>query len=42
MGGPSAPLTVEQSVTAMLKILDGLKPGDTGRFFNHDGTTIPW
>lgn len=42
MGGPSAPLTVEQSVTAMLKILDGLKPGDTGRFFDHDGTTIPW
>lgn len=42
MGGPGAPLTVEQSVTAMLKLLDGLKPDDTGRFFNYDGATIPW
>lgn len=42
MGGPSAPLTVEQSVTAMLKLLDGLKPADTGRYFNHDGASIAW
>lgn len=42
MGGPSAPLTVEQSVTAMLKLLDSLKPADTGRYFNHDGASIAW
>lgn len=42
MGGPSAPLTTEQSVAAMLKLLDGLKPGDSGKYFNYDGGTLPW
>jgi len=42
MGGPSAPLTVEQSVAAMLKVLDGLKPGETGKFFNYDGKGLEW
>lgn len=42
MGGPNATLTPEQSVTGLLKIIDGLKPEDTGAFFNYDGKTLPW
>ncbi len=42
MGGTQAPLTPEQSVSAMLKVIDGLKPEDTGRFFNYDGKPIAW
>lgn len=26
----------------ILRTLDGLQPGDTGKFFAYDGTTIPW
>jgi NAD(P)-dependent dehydrogenase (short-subunit alcohol dehydrogenase family) len=26
----------------ILRMLDGLQPGDTGRFFAYDGTVIPW
>ncbi|HUD70872.1 MAG TPA: SDR family oxidoreductase [Dongiaceae bacterium] len=42
MGGPDAPLTPEQSVTGMRKVLDGLKPEDTGKFWSYDGSNIPW
>ncbi len=42
MGGQAATLTVEQSVPAMVKVIDGLKPADTGRFINYDGTEFPW
>ena len=42
MGGSSATLTIEQSVPAMVKVIDGLKPADNGRFLNYDGTELPW
>ena len=42
MGGSAAPLTVDQSVPAMVKVIEGLKPSDNGRFINYDGTEIPW
>ncbi len=42
MGGSSAPLTPEKSIAAMRKVIEGLEPDDTGRFFNYDGTEIPW
>jgi len=42
MGGPNAELTPEQSITGMRKVIDGLKPEDTGRFFRHDGATVAW
>lgn len=42
MGGEAATLTIEQSVPAMVKLIDGLKPSDNGRFINYDGTEIPW
>ncbi len=42
MGGPNADLTPEQSIAGMRKVLDGLRPEDTGRFFKHDGSTVAW
>jgi NAD(P)-dependent dehydrogenase (short-subunit alcohol dehydrogenase family) len=42
MGGQTATLTIEQSVPAMVKVIDGLKPADNGRFINYDGTELPW
>lgn len=42
MGGPTAPTPPEQSVAAMRRVIDSLGPEQSGRFFNHDGTEIPW
>lgn len=42
MGGTAATLAIEQSVPAMVKVIDGLKSADTGRFFNYDGSGIVW
>ena len=42
MGGPNATMTPEQSITAMRKVIDGLKPSDSGMLFNFDGTHPPW
>ena len=42
MGGSAATLTIEQSVPSMVKVIDGLKPADNGRFLNYDGTELPW
>jgi len=37
MGGAGAPLTVQQSVTAMRRTLDSLDAGQKGAFLHHDG-----
>jgi len=42
MGGPQAPLRPEESVHAMLQVIDGLSVEQSGRFFNYDGSEIPW
>ncbi|AGA32859.1 Short chain dehydrogenase [Thioalkalivibrio nitratireducens DSM 14787] len=42
MGGPNAEITVSESVTRMLAILDGASADDNGRFIDIDGSTIPW
>ena len=42
MGGQDAPLSPEQSVQAMLKVMDRLGSKDSGRFFNERGRLIPW
>jgi NAD(P)-dependent dehydrogenase (short-subunit alcohol dehydrogenase family) len=42
MGGPSGKLTPAESVTALRRLIAGLKPEDTGRFFNYDGKPYPW
>jgi NAD(P)-dependent dehydrogenase (short-subunit alcohol dehydrogenase family) len=42
MGGPSALIEPEESVSAMRKVIAGLTMEDTGRFFNYDGPEISW
>jgi NAD(P)-dependent dehydrogenase (short-subunit alcohol dehydrogenase family) len=42
MGGPGARLKPEDSVAAMLKVIDGLGPSDTGRFLDRRGRDQPW
>jgi NAD(P)-dependent dehydrogenase (short-subunit alcohol dehydrogenase family) len=42
MGGASAPLRVEDSVGAMRRLFDKLRPSDSGKFFGHDGREHPW
>ena len=42
MGGANATLTIDQSVPAMVKVIDGLTARHNGRFINYDGTEIPW
>lgn len=42
MGGSGADIEVSESVNGMRRVMAGLKPADTGRFFNYDGSDIPW
>jgi NAD(P)-dependent dehydrogenase (short-subunit alcohol dehydrogenase family) len=42
MGGASASLSVSQSVSGMLKLIDQLSLSDTGKFFAWDGRELPW
>ena len=42
MGGPSAPLTPTESVSAMRRLIGKLGPAQSGKFFNHDGREYPW
>jgi NAD(P)-dependent dehydrogenase (short-subunit alcohol dehydrogenase family) len=42
MGGPGAPLSPQESVAAMRRLFDGLKPADSGKFFDRAGSEIPW
>ena len=42
MGGEAAPLTPEASVSGLRRVIGGLRREDSGRFFAHDGSTIPW
>ena len=42
MGGPNATLSPEESVSALRRLIEKLGPGDSGRFYNHDGREYPW
>jgi len=42
LGGPNAPVTVEESVAGMKKVIDGLKLADTGKLLTFEGKTLPW
>mgnify|MGYP006207126353 CR=1 FL=1 len=45
-GGPSAPLTPEQSASSLRQtlncILEQRDPKHRGAFLNHDGQSLPW
>ncbi|KZT51701.1 NAD(P)-binding protein [Calocera cornea HHB12733] len=40
MGGPDAPLSAKEAVAQLIKVIDGLKPADNGKFMHIDGTEI--
>lgn len=42
MGGPNAPLKVQDSVAGIRAVIGALKPADTGTFWSHDGEQMPW
>lgn len=42
MGGYKAPLTPEQSVQGLLKVIDNLTEKKTGQFLTWDGNELPW
>lgn len=42
MGGASAPISVQASVAGQQKLFDTLASEHSGRFFNYDGTELPW
>lgn len=42
MGGPQAPLSVDESVASLRSTFARLGPSDNGSFLNHDGTPLPW
>ncbi|HEY0635096.1 MAG TPA: SDR family oxidoreductase [Gammaproteobacteria bacterium] len=42
MGGPGAPLSVEQSVHGMRQRIERFTLAQSGRFYRYDGSEIPW
>jgi NAD(P)-dependent dehydrogenase (short-subunit alcohol dehydrogenase family) len=42
MGGEAAPLTAPESVAGMRRVIGGLTQQDSGRFFDYEGTPVPW
>jgi len=42
IGGAGAPLSAPTSVRGLRKVIQSLKSKDSGKFFSHDGSTIPW
>lgn len=42
MGGPNARLSPEESVSGLVKVIEGLGPEDNGAFFDHSGKQLPW
>jgi NAD(P)-dependent dehydrogenase (short-subunit alcohol dehydrogenase family) len=42
MGGPKAPLTVQESVASLRALLERVSLADSGRFLNFDGAELPW
>ena len=42
MGGRNAPLTPQESVAAIRRLIEKLNPEHSGKFFNHDGREHPW
>jgi len=42
MGGPNGEISVEESAQKLSKILDNCSIEDSGKFFDIDGSIIPW
>ena len=42
MGGPSATLTPQESVTALRRLIETFGPNNSGKFYHYDGSEYPW
>ena len=42
MGGSRAHLTVDESVTGIIKVISSLEKSQTGSFLSYDGSILPW
>ena len=42
MGGPNAPVSIDESIEVMTQVIDTTDIRDTGRFLNYDGKELPW
>ena len=42
MGGQHAAITIDDSISSMLKLFESLDKSKSGCFLNYDGTSIPW
>jgi NAD(P)-dependent dehydrogenase (short-subunit alcohol dehydrogenase family) len=42
MGGPNATLDVATSADHLVRLIERLRASDNGRFFDHDGSELPW
>jgi NAD(P)-dependent dehydrogenase (short-subunit alcohol dehydrogenase family) len=42
MGGPNALINTKTSVKGMAEVIESLVPKNSGRFYNYDGSSIPW
>jgi NAD(P)-dependent dehydrogenase (short-subunit alcohol dehydrogenase family) len=42
MGGPNARLTPDESIDAIVKVIEGLGTEHSGSFYNHAGEIIDW
>ncbi len=42
MGGQGAPTSAAESAQGIWKVIEGLKPKDSGQFFDFEGDRLPW
>lgn len=42
MGGKEAPTSVTESATGIWKVIEGLKPAQSGSFYDFEGDLLPW
>ena len=42
MGGPNAPVSIDESIEGMMQVIYSTDIKDTGRFLNYDGKELPW
>ena len=42
MGGPNAPVQIDESVKGMMKVIETTDISNTGTFLNYDGKELPW
>jgi NAD(P)-dependent dehydrogenase (short-subunit alcohol dehydrogenase family) len=42
MGGPDAELAPADSIRGMIRVLEGLSIGDSGKYLSYNGAELPW